>query len=128
MIPKEPVLGKVVVKFNHYNESFPITDGVLRWFDIDEEYCFSTVYENGFFLEMHPEESKETLIEVKGHTFVGCEDEKTYVIEAIEAKAGEPGAYVEGIEEEAKIEEPVEEDIPDVTDDNPVFSNTHPKN
>ena len=76
----------------------------------------------------HHEEYKEAMIEVKGHTFVGCEDGKTYVIEAIEAKLGEPGAYVEGVEEEAKIEEAVEEDIPDVTDDDPVFSSAHPKN
>ena len=120
-----------MVKFNHYNESFPITDGVLKWFDIDEEYCFSTVYETGFFLTLHPEEDKETLMQVRSHTFVGCEDGKTYVAEAKEAKLGEPGAYVEGVEEEeAKIEEEIveEEDIPVVTDDDPVFSNTHPKN
>ena len=118
-----------MVKFNHYNESFPITDGVLKWFDIDEEYCFSTVYETGFFLTMHPEENKEAMMQVKGHTFVGCENGKTYVAEAKEAKLGETGAYVDGVEEEAKIEEePVEEDIPDVTDDDPVFSNNHPKN
>lgn len=65
---------------------------------------------------------------MKGHTFIGCQDANTYVVEVQEAKAGEAGAYVEGLEEEDKIEEPVEEDIPDVTDDDPVFSSTHPKN
>ena len=69
-------------------------------------------------------------MQVKGHTFVGCQDGKTYVAEAKEAKLGEPGAYLEGVEEEEpKIEEePVDEDIPDVTDDDPVFSSSHPKN
>ena len=97
--PKEPVLGKVVVLFNHYNESFPICDGVLKWFDIDEEYCFSSVYETGFFLSMYPEGNKESLLEIKGHTFLGCVDGSTYVVEAREAAPGEPGAFVEGVEE-----------------------------
>jgi hypothetical protein len=103
--PKEPVLGKVVVKFNHYNESFPIIDGVLKWKDIDEEYCFSTVYETGFFLAMWPEESKDSLMEIRGHTFRGCQDGATYVVEAKEAEKGAPGAFVEG----EGVEEPEEE-------------------
>ena len=51
--PKEPVLGSCMVHFNHYNNKFPIKDGVMKWFDIDEEYAFSCVYEQGFFLKMY---------------------------------------------------------------------------
>ena len=36
--------GSVYVKFNHYIESFPIHNGVLKWSDIDDAYCFSFVY------------------------------------------------------------------------------------
>ena len=40
--------GAVKVRFNHYNKSFPIHNGVLKWSDIDEEYCISFVYRGNF--------------------------------------------------------------------------------
>uniref|UniRef100_A0A0G4GVS3 Uncharacterized protein n=1 Tax=Chromera velia CCMP2878 TaxID=1169474 RepID=A0A0G4GVS3_9ALVE len=42
--PKEPVLGKVKVKYNHYNKEFPIRDGELDFKDVDEEYFLSSVF------------------------------------------------------------------------------------
>ena len=86
--PKDPVHGKCVVNFNHYNTAFPIIDGVMKWFDIDEEYAFSCVYEQGFFLKMYEGtklEEKGEEVQVKGHTFLGCEDGKEYVCEAVDA-------------------------------------------
>ena len=127
--PKEPVLGSCVVNFNHYNSKFPITDGVMKWFDIDEEYAFSCVYEKGFFLKMYEGKALETKgpeIQVKGHTFLGCEDGKEYVCEPIDAP-DDPNAFRDGEEaEEEKVEEEV--DLPVEDDNDPGMSPQHPKN
>jgi hypothetical protein len=40
--------GTVKVRFNHYNKSFPIFNGVLKFADIDEEYCLSFAYKGNF--------------------------------------------------------------------------------
>lgn len=40
--------GHVKVKFNHYNKPFPIHNGVLKWEDVDAEYCFSFVYRGSY--------------------------------------------------------------------------------
>ena len=45
--------GEVAVRFNHYNKSFPVHNGVLRWSSIDEEYCLSFVYKGNFKRELH---------------------------------------------------------------------------
>jgi hypothetical protein len=58
--PKEPVLGSCIVHFNHYNNKFPIKDGVMNWTDIDKEYAFSGVYENGFILKMYEGDNLES--------------------------------------------------------------------
>jgi len=44
--------GESVIKFNHYNQSFKHVDGMISWDAIDEEYCFSDVYEGGYELKM----------------------------------------------------------------------------
>lgn len=40
--------GTVKIRFNHYNKSFPIHNGVLLWADVDEEYCLSFVYKGNY--------------------------------------------------------------------------------
>ena len=40
--------GIVKIRFNHYNKSFPIHNGVLVWADVDEEYCLSFVYRGSY--------------------------------------------------------------------------------
>lgn len=44
--------GTVKVRFNHYNKSFPIYNGVLQWADVDEEYCLSFVYRGNYGREL----------------------------------------------------------------------------
>ncbi|ETW03679.1 hypothetical protein H310_05066 [Aphanomyces invadans] len=44
--------GTVHIKFNHYNRSFPIYNGVLQWSDVDAEYCFSFVYRGAYTREV----------------------------------------------------------------------------
>ena len=34
--------GEVRLRFNHYNKAFHIHNSVLKWSDVDAEYCFST--------------------------------------------------------------------------------------
>jgi len=46
------IQGESVIKFNHYKQSFKHVDGRISWDAIDEEYCFSDVYEDGYELKM----------------------------------------------------------------------------
>ena len=48
----EPIAGTVVVKYNHYDDSFPIVDGVLRFDDVDEKYCFSFAFPGKYQLHL----------------------------------------------------------------------------
>lgn len=40
--------GEVRLRFNHYNNTFRVHNGVLKWSDVDEEYCFSFVYRGNY--------------------------------------------------------------------------------
>ena len=44
----EELVGSARVHFSHYRKEFPVRDGVVRWADIDEEYCISFVYRGAF--------------------------------------------------------------------------------
>ena len=46
-IPKEPVLGESVITYSTYKTSFKHIDGMLKWEDVDEEYCFSSAFDEG---------------------------------------------------------------------------------
>jgi hypothetical protein len=46
--------GLAKVKFNHYNKSFPLHNGVMKWSDIDNEYCLSFVYRGNFRRDLIP--------------------------------------------------------------------------
>lgn len=40
--------GRASIRFNHYNKSFPVHNGVLKWQDVDDEYCISFVYRGNY--------------------------------------------------------------------------------
>lgn len=40
--------GSITLKYNNYNESFPITDGFLLWEAVDDEYAISFVFQGEF--------------------------------------------------------------------------------
>ena len=40
--------GEVRLRFNHYNKAFHIHNSVLKWSDVDAEYCFSFVYRGNY--------------------------------------------------------------------------------
>jgi len=48
----EPVKGEVTVKYNHYKEKFPITDGVLLEELINEQYCLSYAFKGNYQLNL----------------------------------------------------------------------------
>jgi hypothetical protein len=37
--------GSVKLRYNHYNQAFPIVDGLLKWAAVDDEYCISFVFQ-----------------------------------------------------------------------------------
>lgn len=51
--------GLIKVRFNHYNKTFPIHNGVLRWASVDEEYSISFVYRGNFKRDLRQELSGE---------------------------------------------------------------------
>lgn len=59
--------GTVKVRFNHYNKSFPIHNGVLKWADVDEDYCLSFVYKGNF--------TRNLVFVSSGSADTGTEDE-----------------------------------------------------
>jgi hypothetical protein len=52
-LPIDAECGTVLVRFNHYNKSFPIYNGVLKWADIDSEYCISFAYSGSFVRKLY---------------------------------------------------------------------------
>ncbi|KAJ1623213.1 hypothetical protein T492DRAFT_1056657 [Pavlovales sp. CCMP2436] len=40
--------GEVMVRYNHYKKTFPITEGVLDWNAVDDEYALSFVFKGAF--------------------------------------------------------------------------------
>ena len=65
------IKGESVIKFNHYNQSFKHVDGMISWDAIDEEYCFSDVYEDGYELKMIIETENPTQ-EFKNDNYLVC--------------------------------------------------------
>jgi hypothetical protein len=56
--PEQPHLngtGFVKIRFNHYNKLFPIHNGVLKWADVDEDYCISFVFRGKYTRNLRQE-------------------------------------------------------------------------
>ena len=66
--------GEVIVKYNHYNKSFPIVDGCLKWETIDDMYAFSYVFQGNWALQLYPEKEKGNYVSQKDKTFEGLVD------------------------------------------------------
>jgi hypothetical protein len=80
---KEPVLGSAKIIFNHYNQSFPIKDGVLDGNVVDDKYCFSFAYKGNFQLELRHSETQELIPQPSRFLFQGLKDGDTYHIQVI---------------------------------------------
>jgi hypothetical protein len=51
--------GFIKVRFNHYNKSFPVHNGVLKWACVDSEYCISFVFRGNCRRDLQQELSGE---------------------------------------------------------------------
>jgi hypothetical protein len=85
--------GSVRVRFNHYEKSFPLHNSVLRWSDVDEEYCFSFVYRGDFKRYLLRIPNKQAMDNrVSGYTvhddscsyFIDLHDGDEYTLEVVE--------------------------------------------
>ena len=77
----EPIVGHVKILYNHYNQIFPIRDGVLDMQVVDEKYCFSFVFKGNytFTLESSSNPDDPVVYSKESRTcFVDLEDGKTY--------------------------------------------------
>lgn len=93
----EPVIASVIVRYNHYKKPFPITDGVLRWVDVDEEYALSFVFKGNFGKTLLDEAGAP--LPQHGDTWSGLAPEAVYVLQITEdaqaeAASGPSKAYV----------------------------------
>lgn len=52
---REPVIGQVRVRYNHYCSKFEVIDGMLDWEKIDEEYAIGFVFKGAFNAKLMPE-------------------------------------------------------------------------
>ena len=50
--PPEPVIGKVVVRYNHYTEVFSVSNGILEFEHVDRKYSLSFVFKGNFFVSL----------------------------------------------------------------------------
>lgn len=50
--------GYVNIRFNHYNKTFRVYNGVLKWSDVDNEYCFSFIYRGNYNRDLFFEANK----------------------------------------------------------------------
>ena len=65
-VPKEPVIGKSVITYSTYKTEFTHKDGMLKWEDIDEEYCFSCAFEeNNYELKLRKEEEEGAYLKME---------------------------------------------------------------
>ena len=81
---KEPVLGSSKVKYNAYNEEFKHIDGILKWEDIDEAYCFSFAFKGEYSLKLRKPNEPDIFLECIDKQFYGLEDGVAYQVEVEE--------------------------------------------
>jgi hypothetical protein len=70
--------GSVKVKFNHYNKSFPLHNGVVKWSDIDEEYAISFVYRGNFGRNL------QIVSDAGEHQYATSDDGNNYFIDLVD--------------------------------------------
>lgn len=74
-----PLKGNVIIKYNHYNSSFSISDGQLLKTDIDEKYAISFVFLGDF--KLHLKAKEKTCVEETNDRFLNLIDKETYFLE-----------------------------------------------
>ncbi len=57
IVKKEPVIGEVTIKYNHYKDKFKISDGTIDYASIDDKYSFSYVFKGNYVLKLKIEKT-----------------------------------------------------------------------
>ena len=52
-----------MVKYNHYKNEFDHTNGLLKWASIDEQYCFSIVFQGNYSLKLRKVDDSDSYLE-----------------------------------------------------------------
>lgn len=85
--------GSVHVKYNHYNQSFPLTHGgKLDWQTIDEQYCISFVYKGAFGKSLVRTSDGHVFLHDASETFMGLVGGDQYDLVVKEDEAAEEEA------------------------------------
>ena len=75
-------MAKVHVKYNHYNNEFPLSEkGTLSWEHIDEEYCISFVFQGDYKVRLEGQDGMTfSLVEGAGGSkgFEGLSEASSY--------------------------------------------------
>jgi len=88
----------VKIRFNHYNKKIRLHNRVLRWKDVDEEYCISFVYKGNYQRNIYIKstESSEGKVYAKrdeeGKYFIEMDPNLEYFLEVIEDPVAGVGA------------------------------------
>ncbi|KAJ3318498.1 hypothetical protein HDV06_000431 [Boothiomyces sp. JEL0866] len=78
----EPVIGNVFVRFNHYNQPFPIKNGALDGNLVDDKYAFSFVHKGSFQLILRDDQGNE-MKQPSRFNYSELEDGKSYTIQVV---------------------------------------------
>eukprot|EP00304_Pavlova_gyrans_P002948 CAMPEP_0206060262 /NCGR_PEP_ID=MMETSP1466-20131121/50771_1 /ASSEMBLY_ACC=CAM_ASM_001126 /TAXON_ID=44452 /ORGANISM="Pavlova gyrans, Strain CCMP608" /LENGTH=267 /DNA_ID=CAMNT_0053435601 /DNA_START=34 /DNA_END=837 /DNA_ORIENTATION=- len=94
-VPKVGNTGEAMVRYNHYRKMFPITDGILKWADVDDEYCISFVFKGAFGRRVVHAQTEEVMAQ-QGDLYSGLVVGGEYVLhidedEAAQAALGKKG-------------------------------------
>ena len=84
IVPKEPIIGEVTVRYNHYKKPFKTIDNVLTWDSIDEQFSFSFVFKGNYELKLRPEKERDVYLETNGKSFINLTQGAIYFVEVVE--------------------------------------------
>jgi hypothetical protein len=90
----------VIVRFNHYKDSFPTLDGALKAADIAERYSFSFAYKGNYKLHLYRFADNASMTNRRNHGPVHLDDEFLDCVDGVEYRV-----EIEEDEEEVKREE-----------------------
>ena len=80
VVEPEPQTGKVRVQYSHYDKQFPIKDGLLKWEDIDDEYCISFAFKGDWAVSLSTKwpDGSQTFIYPDGGVLTRDTDEDSF--------------------------------------------------
>ena len=84
----EQTVQHVTVRFSHYKKKFNLSNGVLQWIDIDQEYCISFVYRGAYKRLLYVNSGSERLYVTRrdddDNYFLDLDPEVEYYLDIVE--------------------------------------------